>query len=54
MLSYRNPGKVQRLVEMNKGRVRIVDEAIAFYRLGPKELEGKSLYARLKQVLRLS
>ena len=54
VLSYRNPGKIQRLVEMNKGRVRIVDDAIAFYRLGPNETDGKSLYARLKQVLRLS
>ncbi|HEV8062801.1 MAG TPA: transcription-repair coupling factor [Gemmataceae bacterium] len=53
VLSYRHPGKIQRLVELNKGRVRIVDDAIAFYRLGPKETEGKSLYARLKQVLRL-
>lgn len=53
VFSYRHPGKIQRLVEMNKGRVRIVDEAHAFYRLAPKETEGKNLYMRLKQVLRL-
>jgi transcription-repair coupling factor (superfamily II helicase) len=53
VFSYRNPGKIQRLVEMNKGRVRIVDESTAFLRLPPKETEGKGLYSRLKQVLRL-
>jgi transcription-repair coupling factor (superfamily II helicase) len=51
VLGYRHPGKVQRLAEQNKGRLRVVDQSSAYYRLSAKE--SSNLYGCLKQVLRL-
>lgn len=52
VLGYRNPGKIARLAEQSKGRLRIVDHASAYFRLAPRETGPAELYACLKQLLR--
>jgi transcription-repair coupling factor (superfamily II helicase) len=53
VLGYRNPRKIKRLAERSEGRLRIVDEATAYFRLSPAETEPEALYACLKHLLRL-
>ena len=53
VLGYRNPRKLQRLAERSEGRLRVVDEATAYFRLSPAETEPEALYASLKHLLRL-
>jgi transcription-repair coupling factor (superfamily II helicase) len=51
VLSYRHPRKIQRLAEQSKGRLRVVDDSSAYYRLAPAETEPEQLYRRLKDLL---
>jgi transcription-repair coupling factor (superfamily II helicase) len=53
VLGYRGPRKIKRLAERAKDRLRIVDDARAYYRLAPAETEPEALYASLKDLLRL-
>jgi transcription-repair coupling factor (superfamily II helicase) len=53
VLGYRNPRKLQRLAERSEGRLRVVDEATAYFRLSPAETEPEALYSCLKHLLRL-
>ena len=53
VLGYRNPRRIKRLAEQSRGRLRIVDQNSAYFRLAPKETEPEVLYARLKDLLRL-
>src|SRR5262249_17954620 len=53
VLGYRNPRKLQRLAERSEGRIRVVDESTAYFRLGPEEAEPEGLYATVKHLLRL-
>ncbi len=53
VLSYRRPRLIQRLARRSGGRLRVVDEASAFFRLQPSEIEPLALYACLKDLLRL-
>jgi transcription-repair coupling factor (superfamily II helicase) len=53
VFGYRNPGKIKRLGERSKGRIRPVDEESAYLRLSAAELEQARLYELLKDLLRL-
>jgi transcription-repair coupling factor (superfamily II helicase) len=53
VFGYRNPRKIRRLAESTAGRLRVVDEHAAFYRLPPSETSPEALYGVLKHVLRL-
>jgi transcription-repair coupling factor (superfamily II helicase) len=53
VLGYRNPRKVKLLAERTKGKLRVVDEHSAYYRLAPKETDPAPLFACLKHLLRL-
>ncbi|MCI0458691.1 MAG: transcription-repair coupling factor [Gemmataceae bacterium] len=53
VLGYRNPRRVKRLAERAEGRLRVVDESSAYFRLTPAETEAPALYASLKHLLRL-
>ncbi len=53
VLGYRNPRKVERLVQRSGGRLRVVDEQSAYFRLRPGEFEPLELYACVKELLRL-
>jgi len=53
VLGYRNPRRIKRLAEQSRGRLRIVDQNSAYFRLAPRETEPEVLYARLKDLLRL-
>jgi transcription-repair coupling factor (superfamily II helicase) len=52
VLGYRNPRRIQTLAERSKGRLRIVDEASAYFRPTGKELEPIALFGTLKTLLR--
>jgi transcription-repair coupling factor (superfamily II helicase) len=52
VLAYRNPRKIKLLAERSGGRLRIVDERSAYFRLQPAETAPAALYACLKQLLR--
>jgi transcription-repair coupling factor (superfamily II helicase) len=51
VFSYRNPRRIQELAARNQGRVRIVDNASAYFRPTGEELEPLALYATLKNLL---
>jgi transcription-repair coupling factor (superfamily II helicase) len=51
VFGYRNPRRIQELAARGKGRVRIVDEASAYFRPTGEELESLALYATLKDLL---
>ncbi|HEV3447108.1 MAG TPA: transcription-repair coupling factor [Gemmataceae bacterium] len=53
VLGYRNPRRIKRLAEQSRGRLRVVDQNSAYFRLAPQETEPEVLYARLKDLLRL-
>jgi transcription-repair coupling factor (superfamily II helicase) len=53
VFSYRNRRKMERLVKRAGARLRIVDEASAYYRLQPVDQEPLALYTCLKHLLRL-
>jgi transcription-repair coupling factor (superfamily II helicase) len=52
VLGYRNPRRVQELAERSEGRLRIVDEASAYFRPTGRELEPAALYTTFKKLLR--
>ncbi len=52
VLGYRNPRKIKRLAERSEGRLRVVDDKSAYFRLAPAEIEPETLYATLKHLLR--
>src|SRR5262245_23501889 len=54
VLEYRNPKRIARLAARAEGRLRIVDEKSAYFRLRRDEMDPPALYARLKDLLRLS
>jgi transcription-repair coupling factor (superfamily II helicase) len=53
VLSYRSARLVRRLAERSEGRLRVVDEKSAYFRLLPEEREAPALYECLKDLLRL-
>jgi transcription-repair coupling factor (superfamily II helicase) len=53
VLGYRNRRRIERLAKRSNGRLRIVDEASAYFRLKPPETKPEALYAILKDLLRL-
>jgi transcription-repair coupling factor (superfamily II helicase) len=52
VLGYRNDRRVKQLAERAQGRLRIVDETSAYFRLEAEELAAAGLYAALKHLLR--
>jgi transcription-repair coupling factor (superfamily II helicase) len=52
VLGYRDPRRVKVLADRSKGRLRVVDESSAYFRLRPGEMEPLELYAGLKHLLR--
>jgi transcription-repair coupling factor (superfamily II helicase) len=53
VLGYRNPRRIRRLAERSKGRLRVVDERSAYYRLATAEhRDATALYQCLKTLLR--
>src|SRR5262249_37853188 len=51
VFSYRHPRRIQELAARSNGRVRIVDDASAYFRPTVEELEPLALYATLKTLL---
>jgi transcription-repair coupling factor (superfamily II helicase) len=51
VFSYRNPRRIQELAGRNKGRVRVVDDASAYFRPTGEELEPLALYQTLTKLL---
>jgi hypothetical protein len=52
VLGYRNRKRVEELAARSGGRLRVVDEASAYFRPTPDELESQALYATLRDLLR--
>ncbi len=52
VLGYRNPRRIKELAARSHGRLRIVDEASAYFRPTGEELEPSGLYTTLKHLLR--
>ncbi len=52
VLGYRNARRVKELAERARGRLRIVDEESAYFRLEPEEMPQQGLYEALRQLLR--
>ena len=53
VLGYRSTRKIRRLADRSQGRLRVVDDASAYLRLGPAEIEPRALYGILKDLLSL-
>jgi transcription-repair coupling factor (superfamily II helicase) len=51
VLGYRNARKIKRVAALSGGRLRVVDDSTAYFRLEPGEAEPLALYARLKDLL---
>jgi transcription-repair coupling factor (superfamily II helicase) len=51
VFGYRGERLIRKLAEQSGGRVRIVDDASAYFRLAAKELPPAALYATLKKLL---
>lgn len=51
VLGYRNPRRRQELAARSKGRVRVVDDASAYFRPTGEERESLALSAMLKTLL---
>ncbi len=52
-LGYRSAKRIKALADRSEGRLRIVDQDSAYYRLLPKELPPLAMYESLKELLRL-
>jgi transcription-repair coupling factor (superfamily II helicase) len=52
VFGYRNPRRLEELASRSEGRLRIVDDASAYFRPTSRELEPLTLYATLKDLLR--
>jgi transcription-repair coupling factor (superfamily II helicase) len=53
VLGYRGPRKVKRLADRSGGRLRVVDEASAYFRLKATEEGPMELYRTLRELLRV-
>ncbi len=53
VLGYRNTKRARELAERSKGRLVVVDEKSAYFRLRPAELEPLAMYRVLKGLLRV-
>ncbi len=51
VLGYRSARQIKRLAERSNGRLRVVDDRSAYFRLAPSETEPETLYSRLKELL---
>jgi transcription-repair coupling factor (superfamily II helicase) len=51
VLGYRNAKRIQALAARSNGRLRVVDESSAYFRLRPGEMAPESLYQTLKELL---
>ncbi len=51
VLRYLDPKRIQKLARKSEGRLRVVDEQSAYFRLQESEREGESLYEVLKGLL---
>jgi transcription-repair coupling factor (superfamily II helicase) len=52
VLGYRGPRRIKQLAERSGGRLRVVDEHSAYFRLEPGEVSPPALYSCLKHLLR--
>ena len=53
VLGYRNTKRVKELAERSKGRLVVVDEKSAYFRLRPTETEALAMYRTIKGLLRV-
>ena len=53
VLGYRNTKRIRELAERSRGRLVVVDEKCAYFRLRPTELEPLSMYRAVKGLLRV-
>ncbi|HXG10468.1 MAG TPA: transcription-repair coupling factor [Gemmataceae bacterium] len=53
VLGYRSVRQIQRLAARSDGRLRVVNDHQAYFRLLPPELDPPAMYAALKNLLRL-
>jgi len=53
VLGYRNTKRIRELAERSKGRLVVVDEKSAYFRLRPAELEPLTMYRVVKGLLRV-
>jgi len=51
VFGYRNPRRIKELAAGSEGRVRVVDDSSAYFRLTGAELEPLALYVTLKRLL---
>src|SRR5262249_47521276 len=51
VLRYLDPRRIQKLARQNHGRLRVVDEQSAYFRLQENEMEPEALYGVLKNLL---
>jgi transcription-repair coupling factor (superfamily II helicase) len=51
VLGYRNPRRIRELADSSDGRLRVVDDASAYFRLTGQEQEPKVLYDRLRNLM---
>jgi hypothetical protein len=52
VLGYRSARQINRLAARSGGRLRVVDEQSAYFRLHSDEIDPPALYACLKDLLR--
>jgi len=52
VLEYRSSRRIKQLASQSDGRLRVVDEESAYFRLRPGELEPLRLYETLRELLR--
>ncbi len=52
VLGYRNTKRIEELAARSGGRLRVVDDASAYFRPQPEELEPEAMYNALKDLLR--
>jgi len=53
VLSYRSSKQIAKLVERSNGRLRVIDEQCAYFRLGAGEDDAATLYGLMRHLLRL-
>jgi transcription-repair coupling factor (superfamily II helicase) len=53
VLGYGTPRLVKALADRSRGRLKVVDDDTAYFRLSPRELDQMSLYSTLSHLLRI-
>ena len=53
VLGYRNSKRIRELAERSRGRLVVVDEKSAYFRLRPAETEAMAMYRAVKGLLRV-